>query len=165
MIVKNVPINVIEQCAESIGATLYNDLDKSTKRTPYAYQFRLVPTDASKDQDHYIRISDAPYTNHGYRRVNAVCWHGHAVFMAKIYASYPNAVIRTAFTTYTCAADFFARFMTDGIPAHDKLSIVTHRDTYKHACLCDSQDQYSVDVAIKDARADVANIMLESATS
>lgn len=159
MIVKNVPLHIIEKCAESIGATLYNDLDKSTTRTRYAYQFRLVPTDASKDQDHYIRISDAPYTNNGYRRIHAVCWHGHAVFMAKIYANVPNAIIRTAFTTYTNASDFFARFAdTDHVPAHD-LSIVRNDMHYKDACLCDSQDQYSVDVAIKDARADVASLV------
>jgi len=153
MIIKNVPLSTIERIAKRTGVVLYEVRDKSTKRAP-AFQFRLVPTPQSKRFDHYVRTSTS--YNGSTRRVHAVCWHGHAVFMARLFSDRPDAIISSTFTTYTDAHNFFSRFNdTDRDTSHGALSIVRPASTYKTACLCDSADQYSVDIAIKDARADV----------
>lgn len=159
MIVKNVPQTVLEQCAARTGVVLYEVRNQSTSRTPHAYQFTLRPTRESYAADHYVRKSDNPRLTRGYRRVFAVCWHGHAVFMANVFTENPNAQIHTTFTKYTNASDFLARYSTtDRDTSHGALSIVRPASTYKNACLCDSEDQYSVTLAECDLRSELADL-------
>lgn len=76
------------------------------------FTFVLRPDRASADSDGNARHQreSAGYFSGG-RKVHAVCWHGHADFMTRVYLRDPAARIETGIATYADAADFAARYV------------------------------------------------------
>lgn len=52
------------------------------------------------------------YRAHGQsgRRLNAISWEGHRAWLAKVFESYPDAIVRTALANYYGAADFAEKY-------------------------------------------------------
>jgi hypothetical protein len=71
------------------------------------YTFTLRPDRSTADADGNCRHQreSAGYMSDG-RRVHAVCWHGHADFMALVFRADPVARFETAFATYDGVRDF-----------------------------------------------------------
>lgn len=139
MLIKNAPLSVLEDAAHATGARLVDVQDKSTRRA-VQFRFRIVPNEDSKALDHFVRVSVGPSRH--VRRVHALCWHGHTVFMARVFQQTPDAVIDTTFTRYANARDFAARYHTQTGPQTTP-AIVGANYEYQRACLCDMQDQYA----------------------
>lgn len=71
------------------------------------YTFVLRPDRATADADGNCRHQrESAGWSTGGRRVHAVCWHGHADFMALVFRADPAARFETAFATYAGIADF-----------------------------------------------------------
>lgn len=68
------------------------------------------------------------------RRVWAVCWHGHALALRLLFDAFPQAVVKTALTTYRGHHDYVR---LAGRTAYRQVGSVLRPCYYAEACECD----------------------------
>lgn len=120
----------LELAAADVGVTL--DLTTLNNKGD-RHRVKVNPSD-EKDSDGnrpYQRISASPFGSN--RRVAAVCWHGFRDFFRACYALAPDAVFRTAFDTWSGAADFEARYRESG---HRNIGAPIAPISACEACVC-----------------------------
>jgi hypothetical protein len=103
-----------ESIAQAMGVELYNPTHHGeSSRGKFAGQahvsFLLRPR-----TDLYRAAKVDPYCKAGVRRVWAVSWAGHYVFMRAVLDADPEATIRTSFATYHGSLDFAASAFATG---------------------------------------------------
>jgi hypothetical protein len=123
----------IRAAAAEVGVALHSDW-RGNGITPdgRALRFRLnVDTDSRREDGTlpYQRISQSTYGPT--RRVAAVCWHGHRDFMRALFASCPDARLKTALADYRGAEDFEAKYL-DTFGEGNAYNLA-----YGQACVCE----------------------------
>jgi hypothetical protein len=123
----------IRAAAEEVGVAIHSDW-AGTGIVPdgRALRFRLAVNTAERREDGtlpYQRVSQSTWQ--GQRRVAAVCWHGHRDFMRALFASCPDARLKTALADYRGADDFEAKYL-DTFGTGNAYNVA-----YGQACVCE----------------------------
>jgi hypothetical protein len=102
------------------------------------YTFVLRPDRATADADgncRHQRESVSAFS--GGRKVHAVCWHGHADFMTRVYLRDAGARFETGVQTYADRADFAARYLET---AGHNIGSLMYPAAMASACRCGFRD-------------------------
>jgi hypothetical protein len=142
----DVPMQDLETIAREVGVT-FEGSDESNS-AGYRVRGRLIP-DRTKPigARPFQRVSASIAFNEG-RRVFAVCWHGHRDFMAKLFASFPNARIQTAIADYRGIADFDAKYIDT---AHKNVGSMMFPVSAWTVCECCENYSYGPALEIGDS--------------
>lgn len=99
----------LDDIAEDMGITLHDRHHFHGARARRT-KFLLRPGVS----DNYRLVRETPYTKSGTRRVWAISWRGHYMFMDAVFALDPNAKIKTALATYNGFVDFLNKAPATG---------------------------------------------------
>jgi hypothetical protein len=104
----------------------------------------LADPDGAPPAPHWQRRS-ASWRNP--RRVNAVCWHGHAVFFLHLFLLEPRTKVRGGRsmegpTTYDGAADFLWKYDATG---DENIGSQMYPVAYRDACGCNGMEEQQIE--------------------
>lgn len=123
MLFRNVEPRVIDECAESLGVTVYRQSSDPRRAV-------LRPV-----SDTFRRVRNG-------RRLNAVCWHGHRDFFRCLFEQAPGAIVETVIANteqvkYTADNFEAVYFETGDINCGSIAQPLAYRDT----CKCEEAGQ------------------------
>ena len=129
MVIRNATREQLQQAAAVADVRLQHC--DATNKAHTSFRVKLTLTDSHRWQ----RVSGSWFRNvDGTRRkVHAVCFHGHLLFMAEVYRLAPGAVIASAVTRYTSIEDLWQHAEEAGAR-----NVGSHAYTaqYDDLCLC-----------------------------
>lgn len=129
MIIRGLTLEALKECASKTGVDLYN-----LRPCGRGFAFVLRPL---RGVDKYRAIGKRKSWDDGedqHRRKWAVCYHGHADFMGRVFEVNQQAVIVSKMARFDGALDFYKK--RDRVADADVGSQVDPR-CYGDACYCD----------------------------
>lgn len=157
-----------EQVAALEEIALASDVHIEPSKSGFAVSTRLYLLPAKRWQ----RTSSTMWSeaNGRFRKVNAVCWHGHYRFMSELFKRFPHARVKTASFDYQNRKDFIAYAENTGI---SNIGSMMSPMRFADACLCDQdgdnnpevydalyEDEHAVQFGTIDSDGHVYNVRL-----
>jgi len=148
MLFRNVTLDQLRLAADEASVRLIN---LRPEGRGYRATLGLIPD--PEEPNHLLYWQRRSIRLSGERKVNAVCWHGHAVFFAKLFARCPDAVVtggRENAVRYEGARGFLATFRATG---EWNIGSLVYPLRYQDACYCSYFNLEQVEEAIRGLEA------------
>lgn len=116
----------LDSIAKSLNLQLYGLQSHRRRDGRWQHRFVLRPCGKEFRRRGFVR-----------RTIWAVCWHGHYDFLERLFASDPDAVVRSSLATYRGVGEFKLKAIATG---DRRVGSLLNPYLYRELCSCYDDD-------------------------